>query len=69
MKSIDSSTSAYSYIEQNYEIDCSGKKIKSLSGNTYNKLGNVIYSAGEQDWQSVIPETIGETLYNGMCAS
>jgi tetratricopeptide (TPR) repeat protein len=55
------------YDEQNYQIDCSGKKIKSLSATSYDISGNVINTIGEQEWQSVVPDSIGEILYNGMC--
>ena len=65
-KSTDTNLKAYT--EQNYQIDCEGKKIKSLSSTTYDLSGNAGNSTGEQDWQSVVPESVGEILYNGMCS-
>jgi tetratricopeptide (TPR) repeat protein len=55
------------YSRQNYQIDCSGRKIKSVSATNYDSHGNLTYRSAAQDWQSVVPETIGEVLYNGMC--
>jgi len=60
-------TNTQNYSQQNYQIDCSGKKIKSVSATNYNSIGNVIYTSPAQDWQSVVPESIGEVLSNGMC--
>ncbi|HEV3245054.1 MAG TPA: tetratricopeptide repeat protein [Candidatus Paceibacterota bacterium] len=56
-----------SYAVQNYEFDCTNRQIKSLSATSYDTLGNVSNTTGEQDWQSIAPQTIGETLYDGMC--
>jgi hypothetical protein len=60
-------TSTQNYSQQNYEIDCSGRKIKSVSATNYDAHGNLKYRSAAQDWQSVVPESIGEVLYNGMC--
>ncbi|MCX6789363.1 MAG: tetratricopeptide repeat protein [Candidatus Gribaldobacteria bacterium] len=60
-------TNDKSYSKSNFQINCSEKKIKSLSATNYNSVGNITGNIPAQDWQSVIPETIGEVLYNGMC--
>lgn len=60
-------TRTQNYSQQNYQIDCSGRKIKSVSATNYDSVGNVTYKSPTQDWQSVVPESIGEVLHNGMC--
>jgi hypothetical protein len=60
-------TQSKGYTENNFQIDCSGRKMKSNSSIGYNPVGHETFSTGEQKWQSIIPETIGETLYGGMC--
>jgi hypothetical protein len=60
-------TNTQSYDQQNYQIDCSSRKIKSVSATSYNSLGSVTNTGGELDWQSINPDSIGEILYNGMC--
>ncbi|MCX6763726.1 MAG: tetratricopeptide repeat protein, partial [Candidatus Moranbacteria bacterium] len=62
-------TNDKSYSKSNFQINCSEKKIKSLSATNYNSVGNITGNIPAQDWQSVIPETIGEVLYNGMCVN
>ncbi len=61
-------TNDQSYFKSNFQINCSEKKIKSLSATNYNSMGNVVGNIPAQDWQSIVPETIGEVLYNGMCS-
>lgn len=56
-----------SYSEQQYEFDCTNQQIKSLSAANYDAYGDAGATQGEQSWQSVIPQTIGETLYDGVC--
>ncbi len=60
-------TNTQGYSQQNYQIDCAGRKIKSASATNYNSLGNVVFTTPAQDWQSIVPDSIGEMLYNGMC--
>ncbi len=61
-------TNTQNYSQQNYQIDCSGRKIKSISGTNYNYAGDVAFTSPTQDWQTIVPESIGEILYNGMCS-
>ena len=61
-------TKRQSYSQQKYQIDCSARKIKLDSQTNYSSLGNVINTLPGQDWQSTIPDTIGELLYKGMCS-
>ena len=55
------------YRQTNYEIDCSGRKIKAASSINYDSLGNARNSSTDQEWRNIAPETIGEILYSGMC--
>ncbi len=60
-------TSTQGYYQQNFQIDCSNRKLKSLSSTSYDSYGNVLGTFGEQGSQTIAPETFGETLYNGAC--
>jgi len=55
------------YDEQNFQLDFPGRKIKSLSWTLYSSTGSPLHSNGEQTWEPVVPESIGEVLYDGMC--
>jgi tetratricopeptide (TPR) repeat protein len=53
-----------------YEMDCKMKRINNTSSITYDSRGKVMSSSemgGE--WQRIIPDTIGEQLYNGACSA
>jgi|SRR5690348_10339017 len=53
----------------NYQIDCSDRTIRSLGSVDYNSLGAVVSTGGEEDWQLITPESIGEKLYSTICAT
>ena len=55
------------YDETNYQIDCSSGRMKVLGSATYNSSGNPVNTRGEQEWEVIIPESIGETLRNSVC--
>jgi tetratricopeptide (TPR) repeat protein len=55
------------YSQQEYQLDCSGRKIKSISVTSYNSVGNVMHTSPGQEWETVVPESMGEVLYNGVC--
>jgi tetratricopeptide (TPR) repeat protein len=55
------------YNQTNYQVDCAGRKIKSLSSANYDPSGSPRYSIGEKQWEPIAPETLGEFLYNGVC--
>jgi len=55
------------YNQSNYQVDCSGRRIKTLSSVNYDSAGNVRNSFGTQEWENIAPETTGEYLFNGMC--
>ncbi|MDB5266628.1 MAG: Tetratricopeptide 1 repeat-containing protein [Parcubacteria group bacterium] len=66
LKSTD--TNLKTSVQQNLEIDCAGRRVKPLSSTAYDISGNAGRSSGEQDWQNVIPESLGEILYKGACS-
>jgi hypothetical protein len=53
-----------------YELDCKARRINGASTVTYDSKGNVLSSSEvSSGWQRVIPDTIGEHIYNGACGS
>ena len=57
------------YNQQNYQVDCSKRKIKSDGVTYYDGVGNALRTMPAQNWQSVIPESNGEVFYLGMCGN
>ncbi len=58
------------YTLASYEIDCTGRRLNSTSRATYDQQDHLLNSSeANTGWQRIIPETIGETLYNGMCSA
>jgi tetratricopeptide (TPR) repeat protein len=52
-----------------YEIDCKGRRISNTSVVTYDPNGKVLNTSEiGSGWQVIVPETIGEQLYNGACS-
>ena len=51
------------------EIDCSGKRRRSLTVTWYSKSGNSIGSKTPSyaEWDYVIPGTLGESMYKFVC--
>jgi tetratricopeptide (TPR) repeat protein len=57
-----------SHTETNYQIDCSNRKLKFLSTTGYDSEGKIMASStGKDEWQTIVPESMGEILYSGMC--
>jgi hypothetical protein len=52
-----------------FELNCLAGQIRSASFANYTKAGTVINSREGGKWGSVLPESFGETLYNGACRS
>jgi tetratricopeptide (TPR) repeat protein len=53
-----------------YEVDCKAKRINQVSTAVYDSNNDVVTSTDLiGGWQRVIPETMGEQLYNGMCSA
>jgi tetratricopeptide (TPR) repeat protein len=49
------------------EVDCSAKKIKTASITAYDTKGNVLSTTEPNMWETVLPDTLGEHLYEGFC--
>ena len=57
-----------SYTVQAYELDCKLGQIKATSTVLYSANDEVVGSSeSSSGWQRIVPETLGEQLYNGMC--
>lgn len=52
-----------------FEYDCSEKKVRTLSLTTYTKAGDAIdtISYDSPSWNFVIPDSVGEFLFNIVC--
>jgi hypothetical protein len=62
-----SEVKSQAYQQQNYQIDCGGRRLRTLAVLRYDAGGELIGSSGEGAWQRIAPETIGELLHSGMC--
>ena len=49
------------------ELNCSSRNLNIVSATTYASNGTVLSTVYRPGWQSVVPDTIGEALFNGMC--
>jgi tetratricopeptide (TPR) repeat protein len=70
IKEVDTKkTSKGSYELEQYAVDCRLKQINMLSFLKYNSDGGAAIASNEVEsgWQSVVPDTLGEQLYVGMC--
>lgn len=53
-----------------YELDCKTRHMNVASTVTYDSNGTVLTrSEVSSGWQRIIPDTIGEQIYNGACSS
>jgi tetratricopeptide (TPR) repeat protein len=57
------------YSLQQFELNCSARQIRTVSFADYGASGELTSSREGGRWGSVIPDTLGETLYNGACRS
>jgi tetratricopeptide (TPR) repeat protein len=48
-------------------VNCATKMIGILSATHYDAKGSVLDSVNTTVWQKIVPETLGEALYEGMC--
>jgi tetratricopeptide (TPR) repeat protein len=52
-----------------YKIDCKGRRLSSGSAVTYDLDNKLVRSADPNSgWQQIVPDSIGEQLYSGMCS-
>lgn len=52
-----------------YQIDCVGRRMRSLGSVDYNSLGTPIRTGGEEGWQVIAPDSVGEKLHKTVCAT
>jgi tetratricopeptide (TPR) repeat protein len=55
------------YSLNQYEFNCTTRQLRTVSFARYNATGNPLASRGDGKWESSIPDTLGETLLDGMC--
>jgi len=52
------------------EVDCKSKRIRQTSSLVYDSEGKLVSSTeASSGWQQVVPDTMGEHLYNGLCSA
>lgn len=64
-----SSGKFYNTMKMLEEVDCSGKRSRTLTVTAYSKSGNLIssYTPSYVEWRYVIPGTGGEIMYKFVC--
>jgi hypothetical protein len=51
-------------------MDCNGRRMNATSVVVYDPKGRVVNNSDfGSGWQRIVPDTIGEHLYNGICSS
>lgn len=51
------------------EMDCSGKRVRALTGTWYSKSGTSIdsYTPSYAEWEYIVPGTLREDMYKFVC--
>jgi tetratricopeptide (TPR) repeat protein len=57
------------YSVEQYELNCGARQIRTVSFANYDASGNFTGSREGGKWESVVPDTLGETLLSGVCRS
>jgi tetratricopeptide (TPR) repeat protein len=57
------------YVVQQIEVDCHAKRINTTATLRHDSAGNVISQAGTTGWEQIVPDTKGESLYDGLCST
>jgi tetratricopeptide (TPR) repeat protein len=55
------------YALQQFELNCATRQIRTVSSANYDASGDLVGSREGGRWASIIPDTVGETLYSGAC--
>jgi len=55
------------YSLRQFELNCGMRRIRAISVADYDASGKLTGSHEGERWESVVPQTLGETLYNGVC--
>jgi tetratricopeptide (TPR) repeat protein len=57
------------YTVRSYEIDCKSKSLRMKSAVQYGANDEAVRSSDDSgEWQGIVPDTLGEQLYGGMCS-
>jgi hypothetical protein len=60
---------AEGYVLQQFELNCGVGQLRLISFANYDAAGELMRNGQGNRWSSPIPETVGETVYNGACRS
>jgi tetratricopeptide (TPR) repeat protein len=55
------------YELRGFELNCEARQIRTVSFANYDASGGLVSSSEGGRWGSVIPDTVGETLFSGSC--
>jgi tetratricopeptide (TPR) repeat protein len=55
------------YSLRQFELNCSLRQIRTVSIADYDASGQFTGSREGGTWESIFPQTLGETIYNGVC--
>jgi hypothetical protein len=70
VKQTKSSEGQGPYSVQRYELNCGSRQMRTLSVASYDALGNLNFTReGDPQWESIVPDTMGEQLASGACQS
>jgi tetratricopeptide (TPR) repeat protein len=50
-----------------FELNCGARQLRTMSVANYDASGSLVGSREGGRWASILPDTIGETLYSGAC--
>jgi tetratricopeptide (TPR) repeat protein len=64
---VESSSDTGPYSLQEFELNCTVRQIRAVSVTNYDASGQLMTSHEGGKWNSVVPESFGETIYNGVC--
>jgi tetratricopeptide (TPR) repeat protein len=57
------------YSVDQYELNCGTRQLHTTSSTSYDATGNFIGSRRGSSWTSIVPDTLGESFYDGICRS
>jgi hypothetical protein len=57
------------YSLQQFELNCDARQIRAVSLANYDASGEFMGNRDGGEWGSVVPDTLAETLFSGMCRS
>jgi hypothetical protein len=57
------------YSLEQFELNCGARQLRVISSAGYDADGNFTGSHPGSNWTSIFPETLGESLYRGVCGA